>query len=242
MDTQVNSPVTFCEAVEARRAHGGLTATWLNHYSARNADWGALCDMDFIGVDGTLLQILLARSGVKIQRTSADLALPEFLARDTLRGARVALVGGRSGVAEKAGSRLSQQLVFASDGFEGLAKLRKDPSQLIRADPEIILIGAGAGLQDRVAVEIGQWLPDASIFTVGGWLDQLASKPQYFPPLVHRLRLGWLWRLVHEPKRLIRRYTVDAFFALKSRKNLTGRLSAREVLGGVLLAKEAPDE
>jgi beta-1,4-glucosyltransferase len=29
------------------------------------------------------------------------------------------------------------------------------------------------------------------------------------PPLVQRLRLEWLYRLAHEPRRLARRYTVD---------------------------------
>jgi exopolysaccharide biosynthesis WecB/TagA/CpsF family protein len=232
----------FCEVVDARLRRGGVTATWLNHYTARNADWAALHDVDFIGVDGTLLQILLARSGVNIQRTSADLALPEFLGRESMRGARAALIGGTSGVAEKAGSRLSQELVFISDGFEGLATLRENPAALVSADPEIVLIGVGAGLQDRVAVEIGRWLPNAAVFTVGGWLDQLAAKPQYFPPLVHRLRLGWLWRLAHEPRRLIRRYTLDALLALAARRELTGRLSERHIRGGVLLANNAQDD
>lgn len=238
----VNSPGMFCEVVEARLRQGGVTATWLNHYSARNADWDALRHVDFIGIDGTLLQILLARSGVKIGRTSADLALPEFLRRESMSRASVALIGGMSGVAEKAGSRLAQDLVFVSDGFEGLTMLRENPAKLVGANPQIVLVGVGAGLQDRVAVEISRWLPNSSVFTVGGWLDQLAAKPQYFPPIVHRMRLGWLWRLLHEPKRLIRRYTVDAFYALSAWKDLTRILSERKVLGGVLLAKEAPND
>jgi exopolysaccharide biosynthesis WecB/TagA/CpsF family protein len=233
----VNSAAIYCEVVEARHHHGGFTATWLNHYSALNADWEALRDVDFIGVDGTLLQILLDRSGVDIQRTSADLALPEFLGRESTRGARLALIGGVSGIGAKAARRLGQEPVFVSDGFEGLKLLRQNPAALVSANPEIVLVGVGAGLQDRVAVEISQWLPSASVFTVGGWLDQLAAKPQYFPPWVHRMRIGWLWRVAHEPRRLIRRYTVDAFHALTARKDLTGRLSERQLLGGVLLER-----
>jgi Glycosyl transferase WecG/TagA/CpsF family len=53
------------------------------------------------------------------------------------------------------------------------------------------------------------------IFTAGGWLDQLADRPQYFPPLVHQLRLGWLLRIIREPRRLVRRYTLDAVSALR---------------------------
>jgi exopolysaccharide biosynthesis WecB/TagA/CpsF family protein len=228
----------FCEVVETRLRDGGLTVTWLNHYTARNADWEALRAIDFIGVDGTLLQILLARRGVKILRTSADLALPEFLGRESARGASVALIGGISGVAAQAGSRLGRELVFVCDGFDGLTKLRQDPTPLVSANPQIVFVGVGAGLQDRVAVEISRWLPNASVFTVGGWLDQLAAKPQYFPPLIHRMRLGWLWRLLHEPRRLIRRYTVDALYAVAARKDLTRRLLERKLLGDVLLAMD----
>ncbi len=236
----MGSSELFCEVIEGRLAHEGLTVTWLNHYTALNADWEALRGVDFIGVDGTLLQIMLGREGIHIGRTSADLALPEFLARDSLSGARVALIGGVSGVAEKAAGRLAQQLVFASDGFEGLARLRENPAALVRANPQIVLVGVGAGLQDRVAVEIGQWLPNASVFTVGGWLDQLAAKPQYFPPWVHRMRIGWLWRVAHEPRRLIRRYTVDAFQAVVARRNFTSQLCERDLVDGVLLMKALP--
>lgn len=238
----MNSPGTFGEAVEARlHQHGGFTATWLNHYSARNADWDALRNVDFIGIDGTLFQLLLARRGFKIQRTSADLALPGFLWRELSGGSRVALIGGAPGVAVKAGARLVDEPAFVADGFDELATLRADPTRLMASYPDIVLVGVGAGLQDSVAVEIGRLLPDARVFTVGGWLDQLAAKPQYFPPWVHRMRLGWLWRVAHEPRRLIRRYTVDAAYALAAWRKLTARLSERELIGGVLLAKGAGD-
>jgi exopolysaccharide biosynthesis WecB/TagA/CpsF family protein len=230
-----DSSATFCRALDVALKRRGFTATWLNHYTALNADWDALAGVDFVGIDGTLLQILLARRGISVQRTSADLALPVFLGQHSQRTARLALVGGAPGVAERAGERLPQDLVFVRDGFGGLKALLESPAPLIKAAPQIVLVGVGAGLQDRVAVQIGRWLPEASVFTVGGWLDQLAAKPQYFPPWVHRMRLGWLWRLIHEPKRLIRRYTVDAVRALNARKSLCERLSEREVRAGVLL-------
>ena len=63
---------------------------------------------------------------------------------------------------------------------------------------------------DRVALQIHEWLPDAAVVTAGGWLDQLDHAEQYFPGWVHRMRLGWAWRIVHEPRRLCGRYTIEA--------------------------------
>lgn len=234
----MTASASFFKTLEPRLGSEGFSATWLNHYSALNADWDAVRNVDFVGVDGTLLQLLLARSGITVMRTSADLALPELLAHETLRGARLALIGGAIGVAQKAGDRLRQNVVFVIDGYHGLKTLLDEPADLIMAQPEIVLIGVGAGLQDRVAVDIAQLLPNSAVFTVGGWLDQLALRPQYFPPLIHRLRIGWLWRVIHEPKRLIRRYTLDAFSAVVRRRQLTAQLGQRELVGRVLLAKK----
>lgn len=209
--------------LELLAAHGGVTVTWLNHWSAMHTDWPALERMAFVGVDGTLLQLLLRRSGMNVERSSADMVIPLYL---RLRPhARVALVGGRPGVAGEAAGRLDD-VVFTADGYSGLDGLIEPESPLVRAEPDVIVLGLGTGLQDRVATELHRLLPSAVIFTAGGWIDQLSKREQYFPPLIHRLRLGWLWRIVHEPRRLLRRYTIDAVAAVLRRHATARRLRA----------------
>ncbi|WIM73054.1 WecB/TagA/CpsF family glycosyltransferase [Corynebacterium suedekumii] len=83
--------------------------------------------------------------------------------------------------------------------------------------PDVIVLGLGAGLQDELAVELHEILPGAVICTAGGWIDQFARREQYFPAWVHSLRLGWLWRIIHEPRRLTHRYTLDAVAILLGR-------------------------
>ncbi len=196
------------EHIREKSRESGLVVTWLNHWSTQKADWVSVARADFVGIDGTFLQILLARGGMNVGRSSADLVIPQFL---DLVGddARIALIGGEQGIAESAAARL-EGVVYTANGFDGLRALRQDLDPLVNSAPNIVVLGLGAGLQDQVASEVAEVLPDAVIFTAGGWLDQLTAREQYFPPIVHTLRLGWLWRILHEPRRLIGRYTVDA--------------------------------
>lgn len=201
----------------------GTSVTWLNHWSAMRADWNAISQSDFVGVDGTLLQLILGFSGVRVGRSSADLAIPRYLSlRPT---ARIALIGGGGGVALRAAAKL-HGVVFVADGYKQLEQVRRAPQELISAAPDVVVLGLGAGLQDAVAAELSSALPQSTIFTAGGWLDQLSESEQYFPPIVHSLRLGWLWRIIHEPRRLIGRYTIDAVKAVLQARRLAARVHA----------------
>lgn len=220
----------------------GTVVTWLNHWSVQGADWPALKQVDVIGVDGTLLQLALLASGRRLTRTSADLVLPVLLQRVLPTGARIALIGGEPGVARTAAARLTKNETLALDGFSELAQLRSDPAALIEFDPQLVILGLGAGLQDTVAVELRKVLPRAGICTAGGWIDQFAAKEKYFPDWVHRARLGWAWRIAHEPRRLLGRYTMGTLAFLTRAPGIVRRLDA---LPGVLTTigfdlREAP--
>ncbi len=189
----------------------GSVVTWLNHWSLLHADPAALSAMGLIGFDGTLLQMVLARHGHRAGRSSADLVLPIVLDEVLDPEAPVALIGAAPGVAAgAAASRLGRHPAVAFDGYGELRALQSDPQRLIDFGPRLVIIGLGAGLQERVALQVHEWLPSASVATAGGWIDQLDRSERYFPAWVHRLRLGWAWRIAHEPRRLLGRYTLEA--------------------------------
>lgn len=217
-------------AMAHRVARPGTVATWLNHWSIQHADWTALRQVSCIGIDGTLLQLLMRRAGYDLGRTSADLVLP-ILFRDVLpANSAIALIGAAPGVAQKAAARLgSHHRVRAWDGYGQLSALRPDPYELQEFAPDVIVLGLGAGLQDEVAVEFHAHFPAAVICTSGGWIDQFSRKEQYFPAWVHRFRLGWLWRILHEPRRLLRRYTIDAVTIVLKQREYLGTLQQMQV-------------
>ncbi|MBU4616837.1 WecB/TagA/CpsF family glycosyltransferase [Rhodococcus sp. GG48] len=200
------------------------SVTWLNHSSVLRADWDSLAKIDYIGIDGTLLELVLRICGLPVRRTSADMFGPLLL--KLAAGKRVALVGGAPGVARAAADRIGRDIVLALDGYRELDGMRTDPSVIVDAAPDVVVLGLGAGVQDRVLCELREHLPGAIIMTAGGWLDQLGKKEQYFPAWVHLLRMGWLLRVIREPRRLLRRYTIEALVFLKRAPGLVRILSS----------------
>lgn len=171
--------------------------------------------------------MMLRSYGLPLSRTSADLVLPVFFDSVLAPGSRVALIGAEPGVARTCAAKVERMYGHKVRGFDGYAQLRalrEDPAELADCDPAVIVLGLGAGLQDEVAVELSEQFPEATICTAGGWIDQFATKEQYFPHWIHRLRLGWAWRIAHEPRRLIRRYTLDALGFLFNHHSYLRRL------------------
>lgn len=185
----------------------GQLVTWLNHYSILVVDWASLERFSAVGVDGTLLQMFIGATVGRVERTSADIVLPYLL--ELTPDARLALIGGLPGVAESLSSRLPG-VVYYCDGFGDYASQAPGFDELRDAEPDLVIVGMGPGRQEQSALEIAAVLPEATIATCGGWFDQMISRENYFPPIVHTLRVGWLIRLLREPLRLYRRYTRDA--------------------------------
>lgn len=219
LQTRQSAPLRLAAELARQPRNDPPTVTWLNHWSVERAEWTSLRKMTHVGVDGTYLQLLLRSTGSRVERTSADLVLPLYL--ELVGDARVALIGAAPGVAEAAAARLSG-VVFVADGFDGLASLLTDPTGLRASAPTAVVLGLGAGLQDRTALRIRALLPDAAVFTAGGWIDQLAASSNFFPAVVHQLRVGWLRRLLREPRRLIRRYTTDAVVSALTFRSRSG--------------------
>lgn len=200
------------------------TVTWLNHHTAQLVRPGDLAAFDLVGVDGQLLRWLIRDTA---GRTSADLVLPLLLPR--LHGARVALVGGVQAFvlprAAVVGALLcpNSSLIANLNGHEGLPV---DVLSWVRETrPDVVLVGLGGGNQEKFAAAVAQVLPRGLVITCGGYLDQLL-RDSYYPRWAYPLHLNWAVRLRREPRRLWRRYTLEALHAVRRRRQL------RELLAG----------
>ena len=197
----------------------GRAVTWLNHHSALMALRAGvpLDQFDYLGVDGIFLGRMLKTT---VARTSADLLLPELLAQT--QGLRIALIGSSTqtlqAVAAKATAEFGHDVVLMRDGFAGLPTPEELRADLLAVRAQLVIIGLGAPLQDTYALALKT--PGLLVLTCGGWLDQFSGAASYYPAWAYPLRLNWLVRLAREPKRLWRRYTIDAVRALRVRAKL----------------------
>lgn len=209
----------FARALLAKVEAGvGGTATWLNHYSAIQSLRGGvrLHRFDHLGVDGILLCRLL---GSPVPRTSADLVLPLLLEHPV--PLRIALIGSTAETLEAVATKIEasgHRVVLRRDGYAGLPTTAKLRTELRAARVQVAVLGLGAPLQDHYALAATG--PGVLVVTCGGWLDQFAGDETYYPAWAYPLRLNWLVRLAREPRRLWRRYTVDAVRALLARAEL----------------------
>ncbi len=214
------------EAMATRLLTPGHATSWLNHWSLLHADFPALSRMNTIGFDGTFLQMRLRAAGYNVSRTSTDLVLPYVF--DRLEdGTRITVIGTTTEAGQAVAQRLSRFNVQHIDGYDGLRRLKANPSILTDFHPRLAIVGLGAGLQDVVASWVLEQVPDVSVCVAGGWIDQYAKAAEdYFPDWVHNARLGWAWRIAHEPKRLTKRYTVEALDFIAHWPELIRRLEA----------------
>jgi N-acetylglucosaminyldiphosphoundecaprenol N-acetyl-beta-D-mannosaminyltransferase len=106
---------------------------------------------------------------------------------------------------------------------------RRTTEDINRSGARILFVGLGAPKQER-------WMADhqakvnAVMLGVGAAFDFLAGNKRQAPRLMQRLGLEWLYRLVHEPRRLWRRYLYRnprfvVLFATQLLRERLGRLS-----------------
>jgi N-acetylglucosaminyldiphosphoundecaprenol N-acetyl-beta-D-mannosaminyltransferase len=104
------------------------------------------------------------------------------------------------------------------------ARVRDD---LRRSGARVLFVGLGTPKQER-------WMADHKdlplvMLGVGAAFDFLSGRKRQAPPALQRLGLEWLYRLVHEPRRLWRRYLYrnPRFVALFAAQLLTQGPSRR---------------
>lgn len=131
--------------------------------------------------------------------------VPMFLALNPNLPMRLALVGGRPGISERAGQAITQQfpnirIVKTLNGFEDISDLEFALRSITTEKPDILLLGLGTPLQEILA---GSWAKKTKIpfiWTVGGLFDLLAGERIRAPQCMLAYRLEWLWRLICQPK------------------------------------------
>jgi N-acetylglucosaminyldiphosphoundecaprenol N-acetyl-beta-D-mannosaminyltransferase len=138
--------------------------------------------------------------------------LPELLLELAAERIPVALIGGADGVAEKAAGAWHRQTGVAIagtwSGFDTDEAYRAAVESLRRQGPCVVLVAMGTPHQERFVARYLADLPKAVSITVGGLFDFAAGGKPRAPLAWREMGMEWVWRLVHEPRRLGKRYIV----------------------------------
>jgi beta-1,4-glucosyltransferase len=170
---------------------------------------------DGIGMD-IAARILHGRS-FKANLNGTDFT--PYLFSQAGRPLRVFLLGGKPEVVQKAADYVAQDLrqevVGFCDGYKGMAD-SEIVQRINQSGTEILLVALGNPLQEAWILNNRSALEAPVVSGVGALFDFWAGGKPRAPELVRKLRMEWLYRLCLEPRRLLRRYTLDMAVFLTS--------------------------
>ena len=164
---------------------------------------------DGVGMD--IAALLIQKSRFKENLNGTDFT--PYLFKRSATPLRVFLLGGKPEVLQKAADyarhELGQKVVGVCDGYEEIRKTRNLVDVINRSKPDVVLVALGNPIQEAWILDNRHALDAGIVIGVGALFDFWAGDKSRAPLLMQRLRLEWFYRLCLEPRRLLRRYTVD---------------------------------
>ena len=129
------------------------------------------------------------------------------------KGYAVFLLGALPGVAEDAARSLQSRctglrIVGTRDGYFSPEDEPKVVQEIAEAKPDILFVGLGAPRQEKWISRHMEALQVPVAIGVGGTFDVLAGRAKRAPEWMQRAGLEWLYRLLREPSRLPRMWSL----------------------------------
>jgi len=197
-----------------------------------------LHDAEVVVADGMSVVAASRILGHPLPQRIAGIDLVIELCREAARsGLSVYLLGGRPCAAKKAADNLNltcpglrvagvdcPPLGFSKDPAESAAVVRRISS----VAPDILLVAFGAPKQEFWMEEHAAKLPVKVMIGVGCSFDVLAGFIRRAPRWMQKVGLEWVFRTIHEPRRLWKRYLLGnvQFVQAVIWQYLTGRDTA----------------
>lgn len=179
----------------------------------------AYADAALVLTDGQPLVWISRLYGTPIrEKVSGSDLFPRLCALAAEKGWRMFFFGAADGVADTAAERLREQYpglcVCGTHapplGFENDPQQLSEALDAIRAaQPDLLIVCLGCPKQERFIHTHRHELGVPVSFCLGSVLDMAAGIATRAPRWMSRCGLEWLYRMVRDPGRLIRRYLHD---------------------------------
>lgn len=105
---------------------------------------------------------------------------------------------------------------------------RAAAERIAASGARICFVALGAPKQEIFAEFARRWAPGVTFVCIGAALDFIGGRQSRAPAPLQAAGLEWLWRLVHDPRRLGKRYALSALYLMRyNARELAGRLPWR---------------
>jgi exopolysaccharide biosynthesis WecB/TagA/CpsF family protein len=176
---------------------------------------------EYVVLDSKILQLALKVFGTPAKEVipGSDLFPSFYQYHKDNDKIKIFILGAAEGIAAKAMENINKKLgcerivgaYSPSFGFEhNDSECEKIIDIINDSGANVLAIGVGAPKQEKWVYQYRSKLKNMKIFlAIGATIDFEAGNVKRAPALFQRLSLEWLYRMIKQPKRLIRRYLID---------------------------------
>ncbi len=186
-----------------------------------------LCDATLSLPDGAGVLMAAKRKGERLPSRVAGIDFGEALLASCMQARpHLYLLGGREGIAEKAGEALTLRypgvkLVGTHHGYftDGGEEEKAILKEIRTAAPQILYVCLGFPRQEEWILRNRSALPSVRIAAaLGGSLDVWSGTVRRAPAFLSRMRLEWAWRMAGDPHKLLRLPALLRFATLSKKQ------------------------
>lgn len=170
-------------------------------------------NFDYIFVDGMLLASFISLFyGIKINRKSFDMTslAPNCFTYTISQGKTLYLVGDTEDAINNATNIIKKNypgikiLGYRNGFFVNNEEEDNFITKLVSINPDIVIVGMGLYRQEKFLINLKKKGWNGLGFTCGGFFHQITDKISYYPSIVNKLNLRWIYRFIKEPSVRIR--------------------------------------
>lgn len=180
---------------------------------------------EIVNADGASMVMAAKKLGVDLPERVAGIDLMwELCGLAEREGHSVYLLGAKAEVVAKTAEVLSERypnMVLAGyrDGYFGEDEFDAVIAEVEKAEPDIVFVGITSPKKERLIERFRELGAKGAFVGVGGSFDVVSGNIPRAPMWMQRANLEWLFRMMQEPKRLVKRYVVgNARFYMLLRK------------------------
>lgn len=189
----------------------GLSSWTFYLFSMYDWYYAFMCKINLNLFDGRPIYYIATILGYSVK---CKLSIPEFVQLSlnlaTKKESKVFLLGASISVNSLAVENLCKRGIIAG-GHNGYFNVDSEHevshiiSEIVQFSPDILMIGISTPMKENFVMKYLDQLPNCLIVLCGGMIDILAGTTNQTPSLLKNLGLGFLYRFVQEPKRLMKR-------------------------------------
>jgi N-acetylglucosaminyldiphosphoundecaprenol N-acetyl-beta-D-mannosaminyltransferase len=216
-------------------ANHNLHSVYLFHHDAKMRSFYG--GVEYVHIDGMPLVYWARFLGMELKlkhRTTYVDWIKPMLKEAAENDWRVFYLGGKEGVAAKAVGKIKTefpglQVRYHHGYFDQAGDANREVlSMIAEFRPQILLVGMGMPRQEYWIKDNYAGIAANAVLTAGACFDYLAGAIPTPPRWLGRAGLEWVYRLLHEPRRLWKRYLWEPWYILPlAIKDLGRRLKGK---------------